>query len=153
MSRTRIAWLRPGALALLISAAGLTAAGPGAAAPPTTGNACRDARLRILQPRQGATVGERPIVQGTAPAPDTEVWLVVRPMALSDYWVQSVTPADEQCRWRIQARIGRPGQDVGQRFQVMAVVGARPEVREGQVLPGWPQAAQRSQMVEVIRGR
>ena len=108
--------------------------------------------IRITAPVDGAQVPERPLVEGTIADSNAEVWVIVHPMEVSDYWVQPSPTVKEDGTWRVKIYIGGPGNvDVGKQFEIMAV--ANPEVRlkEGDVLSRWPKAKWKSQVIQATR--
>jgi len=99
-----------------------------------------------------SSVVERPTVAGTVTDPNATVWLVVHPMAVSDYWVQPAVTIRRDGSWKVQIYIGRPGNvDVGKRFEIRAVANPKARLREGLVLGGWPEAEAISDVIEVER--
>jgi hypothetical protein len=112
------------------------------------------AKLEIIisTPVYGSHVIERPYVAGTVTDPNASLWVVVHPMDVSDYWVQPAVTVRRDGSWKVQIYIGRSGNvDVGKRFEIRAVANPKVRLREGLVLPGWPQAGVISDVVEVER--
>jgi len=108
--------------------------------------------LRILEPENGTEVRERPTVGGTGGDPDAEVWVVVHPMEVADYWVQSPASVKADGTWKTIIYIGRPGTvDVGKHFEIRAVANPKKSIETGDVLPCWPEAEMSSEVVEVTR--
>ena len=108
--------------------------------------------LRITAPADGAQVSERPFVEGTASDPNAEVWVVVHPMSVSDYWVQPRVNVREDGTWRVRIHIGRPGAiDVGEQFEIAAFVNPEVRMEQGDIFNGWPEAQWKSQIIEVTR--
>jgi hypothetical protein len=96
-------------------------------------------------------VPERPQVEGIAHA-GAEVWVIVHPTLVSDYWIQPRLTVRGDGKWRVNAYIGRPGNvDVGKHFEIMAVANPKEPLKEGDVLRYWPEAAAKSQLIEVVR--
>jgi hypothetical protein len=110
-------------------------------------------RLRITKPEPGAAVVERPFVEGTVSDPNAEVWVIVHPMEMSEFWVQPAVTVKEDGTWKVQIYIGRSGgSDVGKYFEIMAVASPRTTLKEGKLeRPGWPKGEAKSQVVEVTR--
>lgn len=112
----------------------------------------RGRELELTVPNDGAHVPYRPLVEGRVSDPDAQVWVVVHPMEVSDYWIQPPVSVREAGNWKVQVYIGRPGRiDVGKSFEIMAVANADIVVREATVLSFWPEAKWHSQVIEVIR--
>ncbi len=108
--------------------------------------------IAISTPADGSSVVERPIVAGTVTRPDAAVWVVVHPLAVSDYWVQPAVSVRKDGTWKLQIYIGRPGNvDLGKHFEIRAVANPNAPLREGLVLPGWPEAEAMSDLAEVVR--
>jgi len=109
-------------------------------------------RISITAPMDGGVVRERPLCTGTVGTPTAQVWVIVHPMEVADYWVQSPVTVKEDGSWKVILNIGRPGKvDVGKRFEIMAIAEPRTSLSTGQVLPGWPSARARSSVIEVQR--
>lgn len=109
-------------------------------------------QLRITAPADRAKVPERPVIRGKVLDPEIEVWLVVHPTEISEYFVQPRITVRENGDWRVRPYIGRSGTvDVGKEFEIMAVGNPEEKLREGKVLSNWPTAQCRSQVIEVIR--
>jgi hypothetical protein len=108
--------------------------------------------LRITSPLDKARVPERPYVEGTVTDSNAKVWVIVHPMEVSDYWVQPSVTVKENSTWKVKIYIGRPGSiDVGKQFEIMAVTNPKASLKEGTVLSGWPEAQEKSQVIEVTR--
>lgn len=108
--------------------------------------------IRITDPKEGALVPWRPYVKGTVTDPEAEVWVIVHPMEVSDYWVQPSVNVKEGGTWKVCVFIGEPGDaHVGKLFEILAVANPNEELFEGKVLKGWPDAQSKSQIVEVTR--
>ncbi len=108
--------------------------------------------LRIDSPLDNASVIERPLIEGKASDPNATVWVIVHPMAVSDYWVQPKVTLRRDGTWRVQIYLGKPGSvDTGKRFEIMAISNPKTKLKEGDVLKEWPEAQGRSEVIEVIR--
>lgn len=108
--------------------------------------------LRIKSPLDKSKVPERPYVEGTVTNFNAKVWVIVHPMEGSDYWVQPSISVKEDGSWKVKIYIGRPGSDdVGKQFEIMAVANPKDNLKEGDVLSGWPDAQTKSQVIEVTR--
>lgn len=108
--------------------------------------------IRITKPKDGSSVPERPYVKGRVADPDAEVWVIVHPMEVSDYWVQPNVTVKRNGTWKVKIHIGRPGNaDVGKQFEIVAVANPQERLKEGKILSGWPEAQWKSQVIEVTR--
>jgi hypothetical protein len=106
--------------------------------------------ISITEPKDEAFVPERPSVKGTISDSSAKVWVIVHPMRESKYWVQpSITVQDSA--WEVVAYIGKGETGVGERFEIMAVVNPKKELKAGDILPGWPEAQSKSQVIQVTR--
>jgi len=110
-------------------------------------------KIQITSPHDKAQVPERPFVEGTIAVPLAKVWVIAHPMDGSAYWVQPrarVSIGD--LTWKAKIYIGRPGTlDVGKEFEIMAVANPIRELKEGDVLSGWPEAQWKSEVIKVTR--
>jgi hypothetical protein len=107
--------------------------------------------LDISVPVSGE-VGWRPDVEGRVTDPKAEVWVVVHPVGLSSYWIQSPVTVRKDGKWQVSVYIGRAGDiDIGKKFEIMAIAYPRKMLTEGQVLSEWPKAKWRSDIIIVVR--
>lgn len=104
----------------------------------------------------GGNVSVRPLVagelRGFPPNVPVTVWVLVRPTATGDFWVQPrAHVAQGNQTWEATVYVGRPGTvDVGQRYEITAVANPPTPLREGDVLDKLP-AGVRSSAVLVVR--
>lgn len=110
-------------------------------------------KVRIDSPADGAeVVSDRQLVQGLVTDPGAEVWVVVHPTEVSDYWVQPRVTVRSAGSWKVSIYVGRPGNvDSGKLFEVRAVARPKIELQEGVVLDKWPEAEAISEVVELKR--
>src|SRR5437667_1385455 len=57
--------------------------------------------VSIIEPKDRATVPERPYVEGKVSDPNAQVWVVVHPTEVSDYWVQPPLTVRKDGSWRV----------------------------------------------------
>jgi hypothetical protein len=108
--------------------------------------------IRLTVPLDRAKVTMRPLVEGYVADCAAEVWVVVHPMEVSDYWVQPPVTVRQDGAWGVQIYIGRPGMiDVGKHFEVMACANPYVQLWEGLVLGYWPAAEWKSDIVRIVR--
>jgi len=118
------------------------------------GNVAAGMTIELTDPVDGAEVPERPIISGKVSDPKATVWVVVHPMEVSDRWVQPAVTVRRDGTWKVQVYIGRPGNlDVGKSFVVRAIANPKMDLREGMVIPNWPESAAQSDVVEWKRGK
>ena len=105
----------------------------------------------ITEPTDRAQVPQRLLVSGTIADANSQVWVIVHPTEVSDYWVQpKVTMRNGT--WRVTIYIGRPGNiDVGKEFEIMAFANLKNSVKEGDKLDFWPEAQAKSKVITVTR--
>lgn len=114
--------------------------------PPVAGS------LRITFPEPGAAIPARVLVQGWTADVKAATWVVVHPMESSAYWVQPRLTVKEDGTWSVLAYLGRSGAvDRGKRFEIMAIARPQMPLQEADVLPDWPKADWRSNMITLIR--
>jgi len=108
--------------------------------------------ISIAEPTDGASVPHRAIVRGRTKDRKAIVWVVVRPMAGADYWVQPRVDVESDGAWSVQVYIGQDeDMNRGEHFKVMAVANPVNELHEGDILKQWPDAQWRSRMIEVVK--
>ena len=108
--------------------------------------------IMIVFPAQGAKVDHRLIVRGIVANPHTKVWVVVRPMRTSDYWIQPPVDVDKDGSWSTQVYIGQASiVNSGELFKVMAIGDPVNPLQEGERLRDWPPARWQSKIVEVVK--
>lgn len=122
-------------------------ANSGSATPATSGSA-----VNITAPKANEQVIERPLIEGTADPKAKEVWVIVHPMEVADYWVQPRVTLEATGKWAVQGHLGRPGStDNGKLYELMAIANPSAKLNEGDRLKNWPEAAMKSQIVRVTR--
>jgi hypothetical protein len=108
--------------------------------------------LTITSPASGSFVARRCEVEGTVANPDEPLWVVVHPTSHWGYWVQPAVRSAEEGRWSTRVYIGEEGRaNIGDHFEIRAVLKPDEELREGLVLDSWPSGEHLSSGVEVVR--
>lgn len=108
--------------------------------------------LRINSPEDGAQVGSRIIVNGHIDDKRAEIWVIVRPVMSSSFWVQPRVSVHDNGYWQVGTYIGGSGsRDAGEHFEIVAVGNSRMKLNEGMVLDQWPSADHTSQVITVTR--
>jgi hypothetical protein len=109
-------------------------------------------RLLITSPPDEAQVERQTYIEGHVSDPHAAVWLIVHPVGILEYWVQSPVSIRGDGRWGVEAYFGKGSDaDAGKRFEMMAVSNPEEELKEGKVLPGWPATGERSQVLTVTK--
>lgn len=112
----------------------------------------RQASVEIFTPKDGALVDSRLLVEGKSSSPDAEVWVIVHPTEVSNYWIQPRVTVRGNGQWTVQVYVGRPGDiDMTKKFELLAVANPKEHLREGEVLASWPEAEAHSDAIVVIR--
>lgn len=107
--------------------------------------------VSIQSPRSGDIVEARHWVIGRVSNPNADVWVVVRPMAPQDFWVQPPVAPGEDGTWKVLVYFGEAGsRHSGTQFEVRAFANPVGRISVGRTNQ-WPRAAARSHVVEVIR--
>ena len=126
-------------------------------APPARETARRTPRnvsgdVVIREPPQGTRMPQEGYVAGTISDPGIEVWLVVHPLDVSAYWVQAAANVSRAGNWRCKVYLGRSGNtDSGKEFEIVALGKPVQPLKEGMVLPDWPEAEWSSDVLMVLR--
>ena len=109
-------------------------------------------KVIITAPCDGAQVAHRSFVEGIASDSSARVWVIVHPMEAADYWVQPTVTLREGGAWKVLSHFGEPGQQhSGKRYELVAITNPKETLQAGQLLPNWPAAQSKSQVVEVVR--
>jgi hypothetical protein len=67
-------------------------------------------------------------------------------------WVQPEVSIKANGKWKTRIHIGREGSDdVGKRFEVLAVANPNAVLKEGDILDEWPSAEWASEITELVR--
>ena len=77
-------------------------------------------QVQITEPKNGADVGSRPLVKGTS-SNGAEVYLLVRPLNGSTWWVQDRPAVDRSGEWQVAAYLGTDSVGRGESFEIIAV--------------------------------
>lgn len=108
--------------------------------------------IRITSPKNTEKVAWRPVIKGNTGDPNSDVWIIVHPMAVSTYWAQPKASMRNNGEWKVQIYLGTSdGQGVGEIFEIMAISNPAEEINEGSTFKGWPKAEYQSEIVEVKR--
>ena len=106
----------------------------------------------INLPVNNESVSQRPLIQGSVSNSSYEVWVIVHPMEVSDYWVQPKLTVRNNGIWKASIYIGREGNvDVGKHFEIMAIANPSEKIEGGMKLSYWPDAEEKSEIVVLIR--
>ncbi|GJL65937.1 MAG: hypothetical protein NPIRA05_09080 [Nitrospirales bacterium] len=108
--------------------------------------------LEITTPSNG-DVGEwRTIVTGRVSQPLADVWIVVRPLETRNFWIQPKPTIHKNGEWETRIYLGGKGvSHIGKVFDLRAVANPTDSLQEGLVLPGWPRAESKSNIVRIAR--
>jgi hypothetical protein len=115
----------------------------------------------IKKPKQGVSVRLNDVLEGTisTSTPELEVWAIIHPERdrqranAPGYWVQRAGVASDG-KWISRVNFGEENTPDGYWFEVQAFVAPTPPVREGDMLPAFPQdAACKSNIVKVLLRR
>jgi hypothetical protein len=114
-------------------------------------NAAEQLTISITAPKKGVEVNHRYEVSGKVSDSKADVWVVVRPMEQSDFWVQPPVTVDNDGTWKVTVYFGEAGlAHVGKRFEVRAFANPTGKISEGKTAQ-WPKASAQSNVVEVVR--
>lgn len=106
--------------------------------------------LTIYHPYHGQFIPRLSFAEGRVSNADT-VWIVIRPVEGSNYWVQPPIKVEND-KWKGLIYIGSVDKgDIGVRSQVRAFVNPTHVVKEGDVLTTWPEAELSSEAIVVVR--
>ncbi len=108
--------------------------------------------IAIAKPCNDARVGWRTIVKGKVSDPKATVQVIIHPLEVNDHWVQPKIDVSSDGTWQVLAYFGRDGSiDAGKPYEVMAVVNPKTPLKEADVLPDWPEAEAKSDIIRVSR--
>ena len=108
--------------------------------------------IEIHEPKDKETVMWRSLVTGSVSDKDAKVYLVIHPNETSEYWVQPNATMKENGEWTVNAYFGRRGSiDSTKSFEIRAVVNPKHSLKEGLRLNSWPNAAAKSEVLNVVR--
>jgi hypothetical protein len=114
-------------------------------------NVIRDT-LTISTPAENARVNHREIVRGKVLDPTAKVWVIVRPMATADFYVQPPVDVNNDGTWGVQVYIGEsPGSNTNERFKILAIANPKQQLKGSEKLNTWPEAQWRSRLIEVVK--
>jgi hypothetical protein len=117
------------------------------------GHATSMAELVITAPEDGSYVLWRATIEGkVVDSVNDKVWVVIHPTEGSQYWVQPRLSVKKDGAWRVRVHFGESGlRHTGLRFEVRAIANPKIELKEGDRFGFWPEALEKSQVIEVIR--
>jgi hypothetical protein len=110
-------------------------------------------QLKIkIKPLPDQEVSYRPSIEGVVSDPKAEVWVIVHPMEIANYFVQARVSVKDDGKWKGMVFIGRSEEeDIGKDFEIMAVANPDEKINQGDTLPYWPKAQAKSDIIEVKR--
>lgn len=106
--------------------------------------------ITISVPVQGSLVDQRQDISGSVSDPAANVFVVVHPVTVSEFWIQPPVTVRNSGEWKVKAHFGRQGMDQGAEFEIRAFANPSAQLQEGKYST-WPAAAARSDVVEVKR--
>ena len=106
-------------------------------------------KIRIHHPSQGG-VQHIEIVRGSIGFPIEKVWVLVRPLNSSNYWVQPPSVVLHDGKWSVMAYFGNT-YDRGVQFEVIALTDNTGSLKEGMILRSIPQGCRLSEAIHVWR--
>jgi hypothetical protein len=108
-------------------------------------------RVVITSPKSGTVVEYRHEVNGTVSDPNADVWVVIRPVETSDFWVAPPVTVKEDGSWKVKAYFGEDKPEhSGKPFEVRAFANPVGNISEGKTTQ-WPRAAAKSNVANVVR--
>ena len=110
--------------------------------------------ITLFSPKTGSLVDNRHPVRGTVDfmPEDGKVWILVKPVGVSDIWVQPFSSVDAAGAFEGVPHFGRPGDiDTGKRFEFRLVADPLLKLEEGLRLSDWPKARARTGITRVTR--
>lgn len=117
-------------------------------------------KIRIVRPTDHTWVGRRPLVEGSVLPSRVNVHVLVRPLAMNEWWVQQPVIVDAEGRWRLPVHVGSATDGILQKYEIVAVAtSASPLVRllqggrfePGSRVAGVPSHVARSNVIVVFR--
>lgn len=99
----------------------------------------------------GTVVAEREVLRGTVYAPVEKVWVLIRPLEASVYWVQPSATLQPDGTWASNVYFGTHDAGAGEQFEIIAVADPEGELREGLQLRDLPRTRHSSKVITVVR--
>lgn len=122
-----------------------------ALAPDLSARGAEPPTVRIDSPPGNSVVDQRQEISGTVSPSTAKVWLVIRPMETSDFWVQPPVTVDTDGKWAVVVYFGDPGAaHSGKRYEVRAFADPVIPLKEGKSA-SWPAAAGQSDVLRCTR--
>jgi len=106
--------------------------------------------IKIDSPAKGAEVGRKETVQGTVSDPTAKVFVLIRSVEDSIWWVQRVPhPPNRDGHWETLCYFGKADEGPGENFLIIALVARG--LKEGQQFDELPLYVARSETIKVRR--
>lgn len=107
--------------------------------------------VRIDSPSTNSIVDQRQEISGTVTPSGAEVWVVIRPMETSDFWVQPQVTVGNDGKWTALVYFGDPGgAHSGKKFEVRAFANPSTPLKEGKG-KSWPKSSTQSDVFRYTR--
>ena len=108
--------------------------------------------VQVTVPPDNAQVAQRDTVEGTVLDPSADVWVLIKPLMVGDYYVQphpTVHPTEGS--WRIIGHFGDEDTPSGEPFEIVAIANPERPLRPGDRLAVLPASDAQSPPVPVTR--
>ena len=114
--------------------------------------ASQEIDILIQSPHNQAEVDRPAKVEGTVSNINANIYLIVHPEGVPEYWVQPRAIVNEKGIWTSKVYLGRPENvDPKKYYEIMAVANPISSIKESDVLKNWPTAKGASQIIQVRR--
>jgi len=109
-------------------------------------------KISITAPHDNAEVDRPAKTQGTVARPDAQVYIIVHPVGVPEYWVQPKAFVHKDGKWTAMVYLGRPDtSNPDKQYELMAIADPENSIKAGDMLKKWPGSKWRSHIVRVKR--
>jgi len=115
-------------------------------------DAMQDIKISITSPQDNAEVDRPARTEGIVSDPDAQVYIIVHPVGVPEYWVQPRASVHEDGTWTTKVYLGRP--DIinpDKQYELMAIADPAKPLKVGDMLKKWPGSQWSSQIIRVKR--
>lgn len=110
--------------------------------------------IRLSSPKNGTLVDSRHPVKGTIDymPEDEKVWILIKPMGITDVWVQPFATVDGAGTFEAVPHFGRDIDiDKGTRYEFRVLADPHVKLEEGMRFSDWPEGRVRTDIFRVTR--
>lgn len=114
--------------------------------------AMQEVTVSITSPLDNAEVGRPAKTEGIVSYPNSEVYVIVHPVGVPEFWVQPKASVQKDGKWSTTVYLGQKKiRNPDKQYELMAIADPFDSLKAGDMLRKWPNSKWRSQVIRVKR--